>query len=66
MSKKLTYDGAMAELQAIVAEIEDEEISIDDLSVKVKRAAELLQYCQQKLRQTEDDVNKVLSQLNEA
>ncbi len=66
MSKKLTYDGAMAELQAIVAEIEEEEISIDDLSVKVKRAAELLQYCQQKLRQTEDDVNKVLSQLNEA
>ncbi len=66
MSKKrLTYDNALNELQNIVAEIEGEEISIDELSKKVKRAAELLKFCQNKLRQTEEDVNEILSQFDE-
>jgi exodeoxyribonuclease VII small subunit len=65
MSKRITYDQALGELQDIVAEIEGEEISIDELSKKVKRAAELLKFCQNKLRQTEEDVNKILSQFDE-
>lgn len=64
MSKKQTYDSALSELQTIVAEIEGEEISIDALSKKVKRAAELLKFCQEKLRQTEEDVNEILSQFD--
>lgn len=65
MNKRITYEGALNELQNIVAEIEDEEISIDQLSKKVKRAAELLKICQKKLRQTEEDVNEILSQFDE-
>ena len=63
--KKLSYDSALSELQNIVAEIEGEEISIDELSKKVKRAAELLKFCQEKLHQTEEDVNEILSQFDE-
>ena len=63
--KKISYDSALGELQNIVAEIEGEEIGIDELSKKVKRAAELLKFCQEKLRQTEDDVNEILSQFDE-
>jgi exodeoxyribonuclease VII small subunit len=62
MAKKQTYDAALEELQQIVAEIESDEISIDTLSKKVKRAAELLTFCKEKLRQTEGDVNEILSQ----
>ena len=65
MSKRITYESALNELQSIVAEIEGEEISIDELSKKVKRAAELLKICQKKLRQTEEDVNEILSQFDE-
>jgi exodeoxyribonuclease VII small subunit len=65
MTKKITYDSALTELQNIVAEIEGEEIGIDELSKKVKRAAELLKFCQKKLRQTEEDVNEILSQFDE-
>ncbi|OYT15710.1 MAG: exodeoxyribonuclease VII small subunit [Bacteroidetes bacterium 4572_77] len=65
MSKKITYESALNELQNIVAEIEGEEIGIDELSKKVKRAAELLKTCQQKLRQTEEDVNEILAQFDE-
>lgn len=65
MAKKQTYDSALTELQSIIAEIEGEEISVDELSKKVKKAAELLKFCQQKLRQTESDVNEILGQFEE-
>jgi len=65
MAKKQTYESALNELQSIISEIENDEIGIDQLSVKVKRAAELLKFCQQKLRTTEDDVNKILNQFED-
>lgn len=65
MAKKQTYDSALTELQSIIAEIEGEEISVDELSKKVKKAAELLKFCQQKLRQTESDVNEIFGQFEE-
>jgi len=65
MAKKQTYESALNELQNIILEIENDEIGIDQLSVKVKRAAELLKFCQQKLRTTEEDVNKILNQFEE-
>ena len=52
----LTYETALEELRAIVAELEANAIGIDDLSAKVKRAAELVDFCQQKLRSTQEDV----------
>ena len=42
MKDKLTYTEAFDELQTIVIEIEKGEISVDELSEKVKRAAELI------------------------
>lgn len=60
MSKKLTYSSALEELENIIQEIEDEEISIDDLSIKVKRASALLKFCKEKLRSTEEDINAIL------
>lgn len=65
MAKKQTYESALNELQSIISEIDNDEIGIDQLSIKVKRAAELLKFCQQKLRTTEDDVNKILNQFEE-
>lgn len=56
----LNYTSAMSELEQIVSEIENATLSVDDLSLKVKRAAELLQYCKNKLTTTEQDVNNVL------
>lgn len=63
MSKDLTYTEAFDELQQIVADIEDGEISVDELSVKVKRASELIQFCQSKLTSTEEDVQQILKKL---
>jgi exodeoxyribonuclease VII small subunit len=63
MSKEQTYSDAFAELQQIVADIEDGEISVDELSEKVKRASELITICKKKLTSTEEDVNQILKEL---
>lgn len=63
MSKQETYTAAFNELQQIVSEIEEGEISVDELSDKVKRAAHLIQICKTKLTSTEEDVNKILKEL---
>jgi exodeoxyribonuclease VII small subunit len=67
MSKpqKISYTEAYEELQQIVNELEQGEISIDLLSEKVKRASELIAICKRKLYATELDVKQVLKSLNE-
>ncbi|MDR2287300.1 MAG: exodeoxyribonuclease VII small subunit [Prevotellaceae bacterium] len=63
MSDKLNYTAAFEELQKIVSEIEKGEISVDELSEKVKRAAQLIKICKSKLTNTEEDVNRILQEL---
>lgn len=66
MSKNTqTYEQAYNELQTIIQEIEAGEISVDVLSEKVKRAAELIHFCKEKLTSTEQDVQKILDDLKE-
>ncbi|MBA7515339.1 hypothetical protein ES705_07378 [subsurface metagenome] len=50
-------------MQTIVSEIEEGEITVDELSAKVKRAAQLIKICKSKLISTEEDVNKILKEL---
>jgi exodeoxyribonuclease VII small subunit len=63
MTNKMTYETAMRELEEIVSGIEEENISIDELSKQVKRATELIEFCKSKLYKTEEDVKKVLEGL---
>jgi exodeoxyribonuclease VII small subunit len=63
MSEHPTYTEAFEELQQIVSEIEEGQISVDELSEKVKRAAQLIKICKAKLSSTEEDVNKILREL---
>ena len=57
-----SYEKAMKELQEIVDQLQGEAIGIDDLSEKVKRAAELIQYCKEKLRTTDSDVKNIFGE----
>ena len=63
MEEELNYTNAFEELQEIVTEIEQGEISVDELSVKVKRATTLIKFCKLKLITTEEDVNAILKEL---
>lgn len=64
MSNEPNYTEAFQELQQIVAEIEEGQITVDELSEKVKRAALLITLCKAKLSSTEEDVNKILRDLD--
>ena len=64
MSQKITYTQAYNELQEIVNEMENSEISIDLLDSKIKRAAELLKICKDKLFKTEKNVQNILDEIN--
>jgi exodeoxyribonuclease VII small subunit len=63
MEKKMTYSEAIAELERIVEEIEEGSVTVDELSEKVTRAANLLKICKEKLSSTEEDVKKILQEI---
>lgn len=63
MSQNLNYKDALAELSEIAEAIEKESISVDELATKVKRAAELIDFCQAKLKNTDAEVKKILAQM---
>lgn len=54
------YAEAYEELQALLADLESGEIDVDDLSIKVKRAAELIAFCRKRLEDTAVEVKKVV------
>lgn len=58
----MTYSQALHELEQIVQSIESQEADIDELTDKVKRATELIVFCSQKLRGTQEDINKILAE----
>lgn len=58
-NSNLTYETAMTELQEIIDQVEVEQIGMDKLFEKVKRAIELLTFCQNKLRQVEAEIQQV-------
>ncbi|PKP49188.1 MAG: exodeoxyribonuclease VII small subunit [Bacteroidetes bacterium HGW-Bacteroidetes-11] len=64
MSKNINYTEAIVELEGIVSDIENASIGVDELSEKVKRAAELIKFCRSKLTSTEKEVNSILSNLS--
>lgn len=63
MNSEINYTDAFHELQQIVREIESGEITVDELSLKVKRAALLIEVCRKKLTTTEEDVNRILKDI---
>ena len=63
--KKLTYSQAIGELEKIINEIEAESVDVDVLAEKVKRATYLIKFCKSNLRTTEEEVKKVLSEMEE-
>jgi exodeoxyribonuclease VII small subunit len=64
-SRQLTYSQAWKELEEIINEIESEEINVDVLTEKVKRASCLIKFCKGRLRNTEDEVKKIISEIDE-
>ncbi len=63
MEQNYRYTDAFQELQAIVNDIEEGEVSVDVLAEKIKRASQLIGICKAKLMASEEEVDRLLSQL---
>lgn len=64
MEKELTYTAAFEELKEIVDQLENDTISVDELTEKMKRATVLMKICRDKLTKTEEEVNKTIKELS--
>lgn len=60
--KKETYAEAMARLEKIVAQIDNNELDIDQLADKIKEANEIIAFCTAKLTKAEEEVEKLLAE----
>ncbi|MBZ9651133.1 exodeoxyribonuclease VII small subunit [Psychroflexus montanilacus] len=58
-----SYESALQELQSIVSDIENDSVSVDELTKKVKRASELIKFCKTILTKTEIEVNSALDDM---
>jgi exodeoxyribonuclease VII small subunit len=64
-AKKMGYKEALEELEEILEKIESNEPDVDDLTLKVKRAAELIKFCKGKLFETEAEIEKIIEEIGE-
>lgn len=64
MAKKitLTYEEAVAQLEQIVRQVEQNELGIDQLVDQLKKATELVAYCKGKLYQVDKQVRNILDE----
>jgi len=65
VKKAITYTEAMAEVEEILEQIENEELDVDDLAEKVKRVSVLLKTCKDKLMRTNEQVEQILKEMEE-
>jgi len=63
--KPVTYNEAMAEVEEILEQIENEELDVDDLAEKVKRVSVLLKICKDKLLKTNEQVELILKEMED-
>ena len=66
MSKvKLSYTEAANELESILAELEsNSEVNMDVIADKVKKAASLMEFCKKQLHELNEELEKIIEQLN--
>lgn len=59
-TEKITYAEAVAEIEDILAKMNDNELDIDQLGAYVERATTLITLCKEKLLKAQKQVEKVM------
>ena len=61
MAKEKTFEEKLKELETIVNELESGEIDLDSSIEKYTEAMKLVKACDEKLKNAEENVNKILN-----
>ncbi len=59
----LGYAAAMAELEDLLADLEDDALDIDLLATKVERASELIRFCRSRINAARIQVDRIVTDL---
>lgn len=59
--KEVNYEEAVHQLENIVEKMERGELDVDSMVSQLKRAQELVKLCKKKLKHTDDEIQKLLS-----
>ena len=59
-SAEIKYRQALERLDEIIGSIEDEDIDVDELSLKVKEAVDLIRVCKARIDKAEVEVKRVI------
>ena len=57
------YAEAMAELEEILEELEGDQLDVDVLAERVRRASELIKSCRTRIARAQADVDKIVTDL---
>lgn len=58
----MKYEEAIKELETIVSQIEKNELDIDELTVRLKEAQQLIKFCKDKLYRTDEKIKAMLEE----
>ena len=58
--KEIKYEEAVRQLEAIVEKMESGKLDIDTLADQLKETQELVKLCKQKLKRTDNEIQKLL------
>lgn len=61
--REIGYADALAELEAILDELDGDEVDVDVLGARVRRAAELLRLCRERIAGARFEVEQVVAEL---
>ena len=59
------YADALAELEEILDELEDESLDVDTLATKVERASTLIRFCRDRITSARTQVEQIVADLDE-
>jgi len=59
------YADAMRELEDILEELEGDDLDVDVLADRVRRASELIKLCRGRITRAQDDVARIVADLEE-
>ena len=64
MADEVSYRDALNELESILLAIEEEQVDVDELAVKVRRSAELIGLCRERIEAATVAVEAIVEEMD--
>ena len=63
--KQISYNEAYEEFQTILEDIKERNVDVDKLAAKVKRARELINLCEERIKKAEMEIEEIIKSFQE-